>query len=199
MHSGEYLVRSEIERWNAKYLAANPNPGFEPDPLLLELAPLLRGGLALDVACGVAHNAMFIAEHGYDVLAVDGSLTALRYAREQLRSRRLPVQLVAVDLDRVSPPAGYFDLIVVVRYLDRNLIPRLARGLRPGGLLVYKTFNVHYQRERPAFNPDYLLRPGELSRLLRDLEPIMTNDGPELRVSETYWVGRLPDPARGRG
>lgn len=184
-------MQSEIERWNAKYRAANPNPYFEPDPLLVELAPgLLRGGTALDVACGVAHNAMFLAEHGYEVLAVDGSMTALRYARDRLRERPLPVRLLAADLDRFVPPEGYFDLIVVVRFLDRNLIPRLVRGLRPDGLLVYKTFNVNYQRERPAFNPDFLLQPGELSRLLGDLEPIMSNDGPELRASETYWVGR---------
>lgn len=191
-------MQSEIERWNAKYFAANPNPRFEPDPLLVELAPRLHGGMALDVACGVAHNAMFLAEHGYEVLAVDGSLTALRYARERLRERPLPVRLLAVDLDRFAPPAGYFDLIVVVRYLDRNLVSRLVRGLRPGGLLIYKTFNVNYQRERPAFNPDFLLQPGELSRLLGDLEPITTNDGPELRASETYWVGRLSVPPRER-
>lgn len=185
-------MRSEIERWNAKYLAANPHPRFEPDPLLVAIAPRLRGGRALDVACGVAHNAMFLAEHGYEVLAVDGSLTALRYARERLRERPLPVQLVAADLDRFVLPAEYFDIVVVVRFLDRDLIPRLVRGLRPGGILVYKTFNVNYQRERPAFNPAFLLQPGELSQLLGDLEAIETNDAPSLSESETYWVGRRP-------
>lgn len=185
-------MRSEIERWNAKYRAANPNPRFEPDPLLVELAPQLRGGRALDVACGVAHNAMFLAERGYEVLAVDGSLAALRHARERLRERPLPVQLVAVDLDRFTPPADGFDLIVVVRFLDRELMPRLARGLRPGGLLVCKTFNVNYQRERPAFNPAFLLERGELARGLPGLEPVATNDAPDLRDVETYWVGRRP-------
>jgi SAM-dependent methyltransferase len=192
-------VRSEIERWNAKYLAANPNPGFAPDPFLVELAPRLPGGLALDVACGVAHNAMFLAAHGYEVVAVDGSLTALRYARDRLRDRPLPVQLVAADLDRFVPPAGYFDLITVFRFLDRDLIPRLVHGIRPGGLLVYKTFNVNYQRERPAFNPDFLLRPGELSQLLHDLERIATNDAPDVTATETYWFGRLPAKPRAAG
>ncbi|BAU48873.1 tellurium resistance protein TehB [Sulfurifustis variabilis] len=183
-------MRSEIERWNAKYLAANPNPRFEPDPLLVDLAPKLRGGVALDVACGVAHNAMFLAEHGYEVLAVDGSLAALRYARDRLRERPLPVWLVAVDLDRFAPAEAQFDLIVIVRFLDRSLISRLVRGLRPGGLFVCKTFNVNYQRERPAFNPDFLLKPGELARLLRDLQPVATNDAPDIREIETYWIGR---------
>lgn len=183
-------MQSDIDRWNAKYLAANPNPRFEPDPLLVELAPRLRGGRALDVACGVAHNAMFLAERGYEVLAVDGSLVALRHARERLRARPLRVQLVAADLDRFVPPASHFDVIVVVRYLDRALMPRLVDALRPEGILIAKTFNVNHQRERPAFNPAFLLAPGELARLLQDLETVTTNDTPDLSAPETYFVGR---------
>ena len=75
-------MQQDVERWNRKYSKGNPNPDFEPDSLLKRYVPLLDGkGIALDVACGVGHNAIFLAKRGYDVIAIDGSVTGLNYCR----------------------------------------------------------------------------------------------------------------------
>lgn len=74
-------------------------------------------------------------------------------------------------------------------YLNRALFPALVQTLRPGGLLLYKTFNTNMLRTRPGFNPDYLLDPGELARLLSALAPLQTNDHADNLDPYSWWVG----------
>jgi tellurite methyltransferase len=62
------------------------------------------------------------------------------------------------------PPARY-DVILVFFYLNRALMPRLAAALRPGGLLFQANRNKRFLEERPSFDPNYLLDPGELRHL----------------------------------
>jgi SAM-dependent methyltransferase len=186
-------MRSDLERWNQKYGDANPNPDFSPDSILETYAPLLDGvGIALDVACGVGHNAMKLARLGYYVLALDGSLTALRRGRHALVDDNRRIGWVNADLDRFFLPADTFDVVLVIRYLNRPFIGQLKTALRPGGLLIYKTFNVNYLDERPVFNKAYLLGLGELAALFADFSMIESNDTLALTESQSYWVGRRP-------
>lgn len=186
-------MRTDIERWNQKYREKNPHPTFEPDAILSRYQYLLDGrGTALDVASGVGHNAMHLAKLGYDVLAVDGSIVGLRHAKEALKGSGLNVQLVVMDLDNFAPPAHAFDVVLIVRFLDRALISRLKRALRSGGTLICETFNRNVLRERPAFNEHFLLELGELAGMFEDLDPVSTNDSADLKDSLTHWVGRKP-------
>jgi SAM-dependent methyltransferase len=149
-------------------------------------------GFALDLACGVGHNAIFLARHGYEVVAVDASLVALRYARQALAGSGLSVHLVVADLDRFVLPERRFDVIVVVRFLARSLIPALKAALVPGGLMFYQTFNLNWLRFNPEFRREFLLEPGELARLFSDFETIETNDTPDVKADLSYWIGRRP-------
>lgn len=185
------MSRADCDRWNRKYAPGNPNPDFEPDPLLARHTALLGGGgMALDVACGVGHNALFLAQLGFEVIALDGSLTALRYCQTVVAQRRARVHPVVADLDRFVLRPDAFDLVVVFRFLSRRLIPDLKQTLRPGGLMFYQTFNANRRRHAPAMNRDYLLERGELAELFRDFETIETNDTPELTDELSYWIGR---------
>lgn len=185
-------MRADIERWNQKYLdrAAAPTA---PDPLLLSYAHCLGDrGTALDVACGFGHNAVYLARRGYDVYAVDGSEVALRRCRAALRGEFLPVHLIVADLDVFAPPANHFDLVLVVHYLHRPLFPRLRAAVKPGGLLLYKTFNTRRLQADPRFPRGYLLEPGELARQFGDWETIATNERPVPSTDTTFWIGRRP-------
>lgn len=185
-------MRSDIERWNRKYLDRDTVPSA-PDPLLLDYAHCLRDrGAALDVACGLGHNALYLARRGYEVYAVDGSEVALGRCRAALRRAPLPVHLIVADLDGYTPPTRYFDLVLVVSYLHRPLLPRLCAAVKPGGLLLYKTFNMRRLETTPRFPRDYLLEPGELARYFRDWETIATNDDPTPSADIAFWIGRRP-------
>lgn len=183
----------DAKRWNQKYRAkldARPAPC---DPLLRQHRALLEGrGDALDVACGKGQNARYLAECGNRVVAMDISIVALRACRRRLKGSGLPVSLLAMDLDFFRPRGASFDLIVVIRYLNRPLIPRLKEALRPGGVMVYATFNANYLREKPSFNPRFVVELGELSAAFADLQTCSSNDTVSNREPLSYWVGHKP-------
>lgn len=160
-------------------LNAEPATG-RPTAWLVENEDLLpRGGDALDVACGRGRHALWLAEHGFTVRAVDRDAEAVDALREESTRRRLNVQAGVLDLETGTPwlgDAGY-DVIVVVHYLHRPLFPWLIRALRPGGMLVYETFTrAQAARGKPS-NPVFLLEPGELRRLVQPLRVVKDREG----------------------
>ena len=187
------MSQADRKRWEAKYAAGNPNLAFAPDPLLVRHAALLTGGgWALDVACGVGQNAMYLAKRGYEVVAVDGSLTGLRYGRAALAETGLPVHLVAADLDRFVFARDKFAVVIVFRFLARDLFSSLKKTVIPGGLIIYETFNVNRLTSSPQMTRSYLLEPGELAGMFADFDTIETNDTPENRSELSHWIGRRP-------
>jgi hypothetical protein len=68
-------------------------------------------------------------------------------------------------------------LILVTRYLHRPLVPALANALKPGGLLLYETFTLAQAQNGHPTNPDFLLVPGELSRLVAPLRVVRQREG----------------------
>ncbi len=67
--------------------------------------------------------------------------------------------------------------MLTFNYLQRSLFPSLRRALRPGGVLLYETFTVAQAARGHPTNPDFLLQPGELPRLVEPLEVIRSREG----------------------
>ena len=117
---------------------------------------------------------------------------ALRECRRLLEGSGLPVSLLAADLDYFYPHPESYDLILVIRYLNRPLIPRLKRALRPAGVMLYATFNTNYLVEKPGFNRQFTLEPGELSATFADFQVCASNDTQANQELTSYWIGRKP-------
>ena len=130
---------------------------------------LPQQGQALDLACGRGGNALWLARRGLTVHAWDYSEAGIRYLRAEAAKHRLDIRAEIRDVVRNPPEAERFDLLVVSRFLDRALMPALLAAVRPGGLLYYQTFLVGHPGPEPR-NPDFLLRPGELSGYCEDWE-----------------------------
>lgn len=193
MNGYPITMRDDIVRWNKKYRDGNPNPDLEPDSILTSHSDLLDGkGTALDLACGVGHNAIYLAARGYHVIAVDGSITGLRYGRAAIRKQKLPISLIAADLEHFTLPTAYFDLVLIVRFLYRPLFTQIKRSLKPNGLLIYKTFNINHHRKNPGFNEEYLVKHGELKKVFSDFHLIATNDSEGLEDNLTHLIARKP-------
>ena len=142
-------------------------------------ALLPSAGDALDLACGSGRNAIWLATQGFRTLAVDRDTVAIDTLTHEARRRALSIQARAVDLENGDPflESDSFDLIVVVHYLHRPLMPALVRAVRPGGVLVYETFTrAQAARGRPT-NPAFLLEPGELPMLVWPLEIAASREG----------------------
>jgi tellurite methyltransferase len=173
------MTRQDRARWEARYAGRDPQAYPEASPLLARFAQHLpESGLALDVACGMGQNALWLAERGLRVLAVDFSLIALRRGLSEARARHLAgrVTFVRADLDAFWLTPGAFDVVTVFLFLDRKLFPALRAALRPGGLVIYQGRNWRRLRADPTANPAHLLRPGELERAFTDWEVLAGGD-----------------------
>ena len=140
---------------------------------------LLPPGHALDVACGRGRHALWLAEQGWHVTAVDRDAGAVRELGVEARRRGLPIAAESIDLEREAAtlPNGPFDVIVVVHYLHRPLFPQLLAALRQGGVLVYETFTTAQAARGKPTNPDFLLHPGELRELVGSLAILESREG----------------------
>ena len=108
---------------------------------LAEVAAALTPGRALDIGCGEGADAVWLAEHGWQVTAVDISQTALDRAVAEAGARVVAVDFQLHDLTE-SFPDGAFDL-VSAQFLhstvpmDRaKLLRRAADAVAPGGTLL---------------------------------------------------------------
>jgi tellurite methyltransferase len=151
-----------------------------PSSWLVAHADLLpRAGVALDLASGRGRNALWLAERGMTVVALDRNEHALADLRGEAAHRGLTVLADLADLEtgHVSFDRGAFDVIVVTYYLHRPLFPALIAALKPGGLLIYETFTLDQAGRGKPTNPEFLLEPGELVRLVQPLEIVDSREG----------------------
>lgn len=162
-------------RWEGKYSTVQKSPVLSPDDWLIASVGEIRSGRAMELACGLGHNAIWLAKCGCVVDAVDISPGGLKLAAERAAVDEVAVNWIAADLDDWVPEENAYDLVVVFRFLERTRLPELIeRALRPGGVLLYETFTVaHLTRpESRMKNPAFALAPGELPRLFPGLEVI---------------------------
>ena len=162
-----------IGKWNQFYNSQSCQESYQAVQVLIEndfLLPIT--GTALDLACGLGANAIFLAELGLAVTAWDISIVAIdkltSYAVQQgLNINASQEKIVADSLTECS-----FDVIVVSRFLDRTLSDAIIGALKPDGLLFYQTFTREKTSRTPPNNPDYLLTENELLALFSPLRVI---------------------------
>ena len=97
---GKKKLKSDQKRWDDKFRGKMYTLGTEANPFLRKQIRLLPRGKALDVAAGEGKNAVFLAQHGFDVEAVDISQKGLSKARRLAREKRVKLKTVLADLDR---------------------------------------------------------------------------------------------------
>jgi SAM-dependent methyltransferase len=158
--------------WQEKYQNM-VDPG-EPIRALLQNQHLLpTTGNALDLACGLGANALFLASKGLTCQAWDFSTVALEKLAIRARDQKLPVETRVINLESDPFPDNQFDLILVSHYLYRPLCPAICNALKPGGLLFYQTFCQQKVSEKGPQNPKFLLAENELLELFNSLKPVV--------------------------
>ena len=153
----------ETGEWNARYRSgerAAEDLEASPTPLLVETARRLKPGRTLDLACGAGRNALWLAENGWSVTAVDAAEAAIEILRSRSSALGVAVDARVADLEQGEFDIGSscWDLIAICYYLQRNLIGPAKQGVVPGGTLLV-IVHITEPGEEPT---GHRLRPGEL-------------------------------------
>lgn len=154
------MSEADRQRWDSRYDGDYLVMGEAPKPLVLELASALpHSGRALDIACGEGQLAIWLAQRGLDVTAVDISPTALGKLRARATERELEDRIDAVeaDLDHGLPEVSPgLDLVACVDFYSPPVIAQARQLLAPGGLLL-----VELVLQPPGGDSPHRAPPGE--------------------------------------
>lgn len=141
---------------------------WRPSPLLMEFVPEVAGRAA-DLACGSGREAVYLAQRGWQVDAVDILPDALAKACDLAARNGVRIQALRHDLTVGNPLAeGQYDLVTMFRYLHRPAVVAGARLLRPGGMLIVEAFHMSDAADGLR-DRSRLARQGELAGLVEPL------------------------------
>jgi tellurite methyltransferase len=163
----------EKASWNKKY-SEGSHGSLEPDPFLVSAYDeFLAGkppGIALDIAGGVGRHAIWLAQRGWRTRLIDISDVGIGLA-EKNASRALEDAGTAVsisteicDLNTMRDLGQeQYGVVIVFFFLHRELFPVLIDAIKPGGILIYKTYTTEQKNfaDGPS-HPMFLLEPNEL-------------------------------------
>jgi len=154
---------SEAQHWEEVYARGNPEAlpwnagGPDPDLVRLVTEGTIPVGQALDIGTGLGHDAVFLIRHGFNVIAIDLSPSALKLARENASAagffgffqqgdiRRIPVEDHFVDF---ANDRGCFHVLAPA---DRpKAVDEVGRVLRKGGLYLLHVFSDKEPPSPPA-------------------------------------------------
>lgn len=162
-------AEADKERWNKKYDTDKFLFGQDPIVFLKDHIDLLPKGKALDLAMGEGRNGVFLATQGFEVTGVDISEEGLKKAKALGSEKGVTLTTVVADLESYTIPPDTYDVIICTYFLQRDLYPKIAAALKPGGVAVIETYTVDHLQYRPQFSRAYLLEPNELLTLLPGL------------------------------
>jgi SAM-dependent methyltransferase len=139
---------------------------------VLDRLTLCADAPILDAPSGLGRNAFALADHGYDVVAVDKDVARLTTLKRSAGSRAKRVVAICGDLVRDRLPFGEssFSAIICVHYPVQRIISDLKVVLKRGGHLYIETFQGH--------GKNYLELPkaGEILNALQDWEILIYNE-----------------------
>ncbi|WP_447963126.1 class I SAM-dependent methyltransferase [Nitrospira sp. Ecomares 2.1] len=161
-----WAAEEDKERWNHKYTTGNYLFGRDPIQFLTDHVDLLPKGAALDLAMGEGRNGVFLATKGFQVTGVDISEAGFKKAQALASEKGVTITTLVADLEQYILPPDTFDLIICTYYLQRDLFPKIAQALKPGGMVLIETYTVDHLQYRPQFNRIFLLERNELLTLL---------------------------------
>ncbi len=144
--------------WNERYNTETYAYGIVPNAFLTAMYDKLPSGKILCIGEGEGRNAVWLAEQGDTVTAVDLSEIGLKKANKLARSRGVAITTVHADLTDFTIENSQWDAIVSIfchlpPALRKDIHRRCVMGLRPGGaflLEAYAPLQLEYKTGGPS-------------------------------------------------
>ena len=161
--------------WDQRYAGLEKLWSGQPNAVLIGETRELKPGRVLDVGCGEGADALWLAEQGWDVTALDVSRVALDRAAREADARGLSVTWLRAGLVEAALPPASFDLVSAqypaLLRTSENLAERaLLDAVTPGGVLLVVHHPAPTEEEARAhgFNRDDYVSPADVAALLGD-------------------------------
>ena len=169
-------ISKSSKTWDERF-ATGEFSAAEPHKLLIALVENLKAGKALDLACGTGRNAIFLAEKGFQVTAVDNSSVGIEIAKQRAKEKSVEIDFRVADLekDEFAIEENSYDLICDFYYLQRDLFAAMKKGVKSGGIII-STIHFYGKGEEAG---KFLLREGELKRFFDDFEILHYHEMPQ--------------------
>jgi SAM-dependent methyltransferase len=173
----------DSDAWDERYRGREFVWSAEPNRFLVEVVEGLAPGRALDVAAGEGRNAVWLAERGWEVTAVDWSEVGIDKGRRLALHHEVDVSWVVADLTTWQPEARAYELVVVL-YLQvpgphrRPIWMHAADAVAPGGSLVVVGHDLHNLTDGyggPSA-PEVLYTADEVRGVIEPLLPVERAD-----------------------
>lgn len=166
--------------WDERYAPDTYLYGTEPNDFLSTHLPRLSpGSRILCLAEGEGRNAVFLAEAGHEVVALDQSSVGLQKAERLAEERGVRIETVRADLAQHRIEAGAWDAIVsiwchVPGPVRAQIHRQVVGGLRPGGLLLLEAYTPDQLKHKTGGPPVAAWMPtlAQLRDELAELEPL---------------------------
>ena len=131
--------------WDQRYDTSEYVYGTDPNEFLAGVVAEMPVGKTLCLAEGEGRNAVFLAEHGHQVTAVDSSAVGLEKAERLANERGVPITTVTADLAHYEIEPDSWDAVVsifahVPPDVRRPLHRKIVQGLHSGGMLVLEAY-----------------------------------------------------------
>jgi len=183
--------------WDQRYDTAEYVYGTEPNDFLASNISELTPGMALCIAEGEGRNAVFLAEHGHEVVAVDASAVGLEKAGRLASERGVKITTIAADLACFDIEPDSWDTVVSIfahlpPEIRRPLHKKIVQGLRAGGKLVLEAYTPE-QIKLGTGGPPVVEMTMSLDALQKELDGLMFKHAVELErdvVEGKFHTGR---------
>ncbi|MGB3763940.1 MAG: class I SAM-dependent methyltransferase [Ornithinimicrobium sp.] len=156
----------EHQEWDERYAESDRIWSGEPNGALIAEVTDMAPGRVLDVGCGEGADAIWLAQHGWRVTALDVSTVALDRARTHAAEAGVDVQFVHSGLLDADFRAGSFDLVSALYPALRHTPDHDTEGVllalvSSGGTVLFVHHALDHEHahvdEAPRFDPaDYV-------------------------------------------
>lgn len=174
----DFRAAAQAAEWDARYREQDGTMwSGRPNGRLVAEVAALTAGRALDVACGEGADAIWLAQRGWTVTAIDISEVAICRAREACDLAGASVEWICGDTLQTPPPAASFDLVsmqypALPKAAGDAAVRRLLDTVRSGGLLLAVYHDLDHDHEEHmksrGVDPADYVGAEDLCRLLGD-------------------------------
>ncbi|MBC75226.1 MAG: SAM-dependent methyltransferase [Halobacteriovoraceae bacterium] len=189
---------STKKAWDKAYSRPSYIFGKAPAKFLAENFDYLPANAkVLDIGMGEGRNAVFLADKGHKVTGIDISSVAVKKSRLLAKEFGVKIKGIVASLDKYKFPKESFDAIICFYYVDKSLLSRMKKWLKPGGVLIYEAYTEKQKtvRNYPKYSDDQYLKSKELLGLFDGLSVLKYEEPLHEKIYRASIILKKPKEA----